>query len=156
MVGPNGTEGSWEDEATAAGYVFRALRPLSGAPIASLIARVAHATVPCGCRRPCCSGHRVNDLWKEAIDILAAAALAAKACNRGYGMRRTVLISMYGQRQSHTKMATELEVSEATVARALREMRVWLDGGGDGVEPKAWAKATDLLQKAGLLEDLSS
>lgn len=153
MVGPNGTEGSWEDEATAAGYVFRALRPLSGAPIAALIARVAHATVPCGCRRPCCSGYRVNDLWKQAIEILAAAALTAGVCHRRYDIRRDILVSLYGQRRPFVKIAAELEISEASLARYAKEMKRWLGIGGIGIEPQAWVEATELLREAGLLED---
>lgn len=152
MVGPSGTEGTWEDEATAAGYVFRALRPLRGAPIASLIARVAPATSRCDCRRPCCSGQRVNDLWKEAIDILAAAALAADVCHRRYDIRRDVLVSLYGERRPYAKMATDLEITEQAMAKHARDMRRWLGIGGDGIEPQAWGQATLLLADAGLLD----
>lgn len=67
--------GDSTDAAAQAGIIFRVLWELRGAPMATLVARAVRMSVPCECRRECCSGRRLNADWKEAIEVLTTAAL---------------------------------------------------------------------------------
>jgi len=106
----------------------------------------------------------MNNDWKEAIDVLAAAALAAGISGRSYDLRVAILHRFYGSYQSYRQIALALSgdnapVDDGTVARNGKEMKAWLgakEGGDnsetrDGIEPMAFMRATELLQSAGLL-----
>lgn len=67
--------GDATDAAGQAGLIFRALWELRGAPMAALVARAVRMSVPCQCRRECCSGRRLNFDWKESVGVLTMAAL---------------------------------------------------------------------------------
>lgn len=67
--------GDATDSAGQAGLIFRTLWELKGAPMATLVARAVRMSIPCGCRRPCCSGRKLNADWKEAVDVLTTSLL---------------------------------------------------------------------------------
>lgn len=147
----------WTETATQAGIIWRALKPLSGAPVATLVARAAPRTVPCRCRRPCCAGHRITPIWHEAIEILCAAALAAGLACKRYDERRALLIRAYGDHRKNNEIADELGIEEHTLGQHAKHLELWVGARGkEGIEPQAWSKATDLLTAAGILGEANA
>ena len=147
------SDSDWTDTAIQAGVIWRTLKPLSGAPLAALVARSVPKSVRCSCRRACCSGHRANPVWTEAIDILCAAALAARLSCRRYDERRLLIMRVYGKRRTTRDIAEELSMEEHALGRHARELELWLGTRGNkGLEPQAWAEATRLLTEARVLD----
>lgn len=152
MLDRSRPESDWTDSAIQAGVIWHALRPLSGAPLAALVARAVPRTVPCACRRPCCSGHRPNQLWTEAVDILCAAALSAGIAPQRYDVRRAVIVRVYGKRRTNRELAADLSLDEHVIGRHARDIEVWLGARGrEGLEPDAWTSAGRMLSDAGVL-----
>ena len=155
MVGPTaGDGGDWTDAAGRAGFVWQALRPLSGAPIASLVARVAPQWEPCSCRRRCCSGRARCFLWWDAINILAANALV-DGMGWSYPERYALVANCYAEERLTYKLLGErLAVNRETVSEHARRVEKWLGcapGARSGIEPVALRNAEALLASAGLL-----
>lgn len=140
-----------------AGLILRELKPLSGAPLATLVLRAVRVGIRCMCRRDCCSGRRMNPDWREARDVLAAAALAARVGGARWDLRVAVLHRVYERHQNFRRMAQLLEMDEHTVADRAKEIEVWLGVRGSideriaGIEPQALARAETILSEAGLL-----
>lgn len=152
MLDKHKSDGDWTDAAIQAGVIWRTLRPISGAPLAALVARAVPRTVPCTCRRPCCSGHRPNPVWADAIDVLCAAALAARLSCQRYDERRALVTRTFGKRRTNRDIAADLSIDEHVVGKHARELELWLGARGNkGLEPQAWAEATRLLTEAGVL-----
>ncbi len=147
------SDSDWTDTAIQAGVIWRTLKPLSGAPLASLVARSVPKSVTCSCRRECCSGHRPNPVWNDALDILCAAALSAKLSARRYDERRILIMRVYGRRRDLQEIASDLRMDRHTIGKHARELEIWLGSrGNNGLEPQAWTEATRLLVDAGVLE----
>jgi len=147
----------WTETATQAGIVWRTLKPLSGAPISTLVARMAPRTIPCRCRRACCKGERTSVLWHDAIEILCASALSAGLACRRYAERQVLLVRIYGEHRTNREIAAELGLDEHTLGRHAKDLELWIGlRGKEGVEPQAWREATDLLTGAGILGEQES
>jgi hypothetical protein len=106
----------------------------------------------------------LNGDWREAIDVLAASALAAQIGPKGYELRVAILHRFYGRYHSYRAIAQSFSVGDApiddgTIARQGKDMKAWLgvresgdSGDAEGIEPQALARATELLHDAELLE----
>ena len=155
MVGPSsGEAGDWTDAAARAGFVWQALRPLSGPPIAALVARVAPQWKPCSCRRRCCSGRARCFLWWDAVNILAAGALC-EGMGWPYAERFAMIANLYAEERLTYKLLGErLSLNRETVSERARRVEKWLGsapGARAGVEPTALRNAQTLLSDAGML-----
>lgn len=155
MVGPStGDGGDWTDAAGRAGFIWQALRPLRGAPIASLVARVAPQWEPCSCRRRCCSGRARCFLWWDAINILAAGALV-EGMAWSYPERFALVANLYGdERLTYRQLGERLSLNRETVSDHARRIEKWLGcgvGARTGIEPTALRNADALLADAGLI-----
>lgn len=156
--------GDATDAAGQAGMIFRRLWELRGASMASLVARAVPPRLKERCRHCGSEGRLLDPDWKEAVDVLAAAALAAGVGGRSYDLRVALLHRFYAGHQSYRQIAQEVSkadapVDDATTARYGKALKAWLgvrekgdsSDPTEGIEPKAHAKATELLTAAGLI-----
>ena len=149
------------DGAAQAGMIMSMLAPVGPIQIAVLIASSAPRSVPCECRRPCCSGRKLNHYWRTAVDTLAhesARALPAGS-KSSYALRSALLVKIYGGGQSFKHIADELKMDEETVSRQHRAILIWLQGAKakkysdavEGIESIAWREAESILREHGIV-----
>ncbi len=164
------TNGSRElaglDGAAQAGMILNSLEGLGKLPVATMIASCAPRTLPCSCRAPCCSGHRINRSWHAAVDLIAheahtvIAEQSERKAKASYAVRSAIMVKIYGgQRTTFVDIGTSLKVDPDTVSKYHRIVLRWLMGaaGGkhgpavDGVQPTAWRDAETLLRNVGVV-----
>lgn len=147
--------GESTDAAGQAGIILRILWELRGAPMAALVARSVRKREKC---KHCRDGHVFTADWTEAINILAASALAAGVGGARYDLRLLALHRVYSKHQNFREMANGLEMDEETVSKHSKAMEAWLGVRGSaeeraaGIESRALVRAQQLLAEAGLLE----
>lgn len=150
------------DGAGQAGLIRRELKDLGGFHEAVLTAYYTHKTLPCGCDRACCCGHKPNPEWSEAIGIITQAAqgmLAGKMTN--YRLRRGIVVNAFSRKSEKEKLmdlAKHCCVDRDTASEHNAILAEWLLGDKHGRpgEPvgeinKAIEAATKLMVKAGLI-----
>lgn len=154
LVGLNSSGLSVLDAAAQAGIILAlVVRHLGQVPTAALIASCSPQTVPCNCRRPCCSGKRVYAQWRYAIDTLTCAALEVTGPRANSRLRSALVLKIYG----HGKLidiANALEVDIDTVSKHHKRLLQWLQGsrgkggeeGVEGLESRAWVEAESVLR----------
>lgn len=156
------------DAAAQAGMIVGALQPIGRVKYAVLCAKVAPSTVPCACRRACCRGWLPNQVWNEAIGVLAYAAGKLDVCAGSHFRLRQAIIAKVCSEEPHHRhkavtlaaIAKELEVDVGMVSDRHRAIVTWLRGkkaGRDGSAPQeglvsaAWRRAEDALRDAGIV-----
>jgi hypothetical protein len=150
------------DAVAQAGMILNALEPLGRLPVATLIAASAPRTLPCYCRRPCCSGHRLHQSWGEAVHTITEEArrvLPPEARLATYALRAAIVVKIYGGHKSFREIADQVDVAVDTVSDYHRAIHRWLLGakagkwgeGLEGIEPLAWREAETVLRQVGIV-----
>lgn len=120
---------SGNDGAGQAGMIRRELMELTELELAILIARFAPRSTPCACRNPCCSGHRMNQEWSDAMRVLEQAALMQLSGHvSNYRLRRRLVEKAVGVKIELKAIAKESGVSEKTVAAHWKIIKEWTGG----------------------------
>jgi hypothetical protein len=148
------------DATAQAGMILGMVRTLGQLQLALLIAGTAQRTVPCYCKRACCSGHMANSAWREALLEISEFAYNKKVVRADSGLRIALLVKIYGGGiVTYKRIAEELKWDVDAVSRHHHAMHLWLMGkrgmtraeGTEGVDPSAWAAAETLLRDAGIV-----
>jgi len=151
------------DGAGQAGMIRREVSELGPLFEAVLIARIAPRSMPCPCRRPCCSGKAQNREWSEAISFLADAARtnALSGCTSNGMMRREYVVRYFTPKDHRVdleKLAERFSINRDTVGAHNLKVAIWLGGrrkGKDvtpGVETIAENAIEDCLRSLGVVE----
>ena len=149
------------DAAAQAGMIMNVIGSLGRLAVAILIADAAPQSMPCSCRRPCCSGHQINRQWRLAIDTIAQDAVRAlpAGSKTSYALRSSVIVKIYGGKTTFVEIAKELKVDQETVSRQHRAIHTWLRGAKAGkmtdavvgIESIAWRDAESALRNHGIV-----
>src|SRR5262249_54281608 len=98
-----------------------------------------HADVPCSCRAPCCSGHRINRSWHGAVDLISheahrvIAEQSERKSKASYAVRSAIMIKIYGgQKTSFVDIGRSLKIDPDTVSKYHRIVLRWLMGAPRG------------------------
>lgn len=149
------------DGAAQAGMIRAEVHALGRLAESILIARVAPRTTPCSCRAACCSGHRPNKEWTDAIaylsDEIRRSALAG--CTSNGLLRRAYVVRYFSpreQRISIEQIADKYDVSRNTVSAHAGKVAGWLAGSRlkdspPGMETLAMQAIDDRLRGIGLI-----
>lgn len=163
MMGGEGGSGkglSGLDGAAQAGMIRRELSTLSNLQRAALLARHAPHTLPCTCRRPCCTGQSVNFEWRDAVNTVASYACDLVPGGAGrFRLRRDLVFRLYGSGRTLASIAKRCGVTERTVSTHNGLIVPWLRGtperkdrpASPGVEQVAEHAATAVFAKAGFV-----
>ncbi len=152
------------DGAAQAGFIRAEVASLGKLAEAILISRIAPRTTPCSCRSACCSGHRPNKEWQDAISYLAdhMRNTALAGCT-AHGILRREYVTRYftpkDRRVSIDMLAEKYDVVRNTVSAHCSRVAALLGGtaakkGQDplpGLEQIATAAAEDRLRAAGMI-----
>jgi hypothetical protein len=153
------------DGAAQAGMIRAELAHLCELHASILIARVAPPTVPCECRHACCSGHKPNQEWVNAIQSLTQLALGELSGHLShYALRRGIIERYFGIKHVLADLAAQCSVNPDTASAHNAKLVRWLKGmpakGGmpavTGAESLAWLRIGDRLQEAGMVETQES
>jgi len=149
------------DGAAQAGMIRAELAHLCELHASILIARVAPPTIPCECRHACCSGHKPNTEWVDAIIILTQLAMGELSGHLShYLLRRGIIERYFGAKHSIGELADQCGVNRDTASAHNAKLVRWLKGqpgklgadGSIGQETRAWNAITDRLDEAGMIE----
>lgn len=149
------------DRAAQAGMIMNILEGQGRVQVATLIASAAPRFIQCACRRPCCSGKRLNSFWRSALDTLAQDSVYAltEGSKLNYALRAAIIVKIYGGGQTYKDIADELILNQETVSRQHRSIYSWLKGAKagrtsdaiEGVESIAWREAETALRRHGIV-----
>lgn len=140
------------DGAAQAGMIRAEVQAMGQLAEAILIARIAPRSVPCHCRSSCCSGHRPNKDWTDAISYLAeyvrTTALAGCTSNGllrreyvlRYFTRKDDRISLEALAEKHDLNRQTVSAHASKVAKTIKEL-----------ESIAQSAAEDRLMAAGMV-----
>jgi len=149
------------DGAAQAGMIRAELAHLCELHASILIARVAPPTIPCECQHACCSGHRPNPEWVNAIQSLTQLAIGELSGHLShYTLRRGIIERYFGIKHVLADLASQCAVNPDTASAHNAKLVRWLKGmpakGGTpavtGAEALAWLRIGDRLQEAGMVE----
>ena len=131
------------DAAGQAGIIRRQVYELGKVAEAILLARFAPPALPCSCKSSCCSGHRRNKEWTDAIaflaDMIRRGALAG--CVANGGMRLDYLATYFSGngKVDFSAMAVKYSSHEQTVRAHYRRVHDYFAGSkakkGDELRP---------------------
>lgn len=121
------------DGAAQAGMIRAEVKAMGKLAEAILIARVAPRMTPCSCRSSCCSGHKPNKEWTDAIAYLADYVRTAvyAGCVVNGLMRREYLVRYFTRKEDRTSlesMADKYEIARNTVSAHNAKVATWLGG----------------------------
>lgn len=121
------------DGAAQAGMIRAEVKAMGKLAEAILIARVAPRTKPCGCRSSCCSGHKPNKEWTDAVAYLADYVRTAvyAGCVVNGLMRREYLVRYFTKKDERTSLealAEKYEIARNTVSAHNAKVATWLGG----------------------------
>lgn len=152
------------DGAAQSGMIRAEVQSLGRLAEAILIARIAPRTTPCSCRSSCCSGHKPNKEWTDAIaylsDYVRTTALAGCTVN---GMLRREYVVRYfsrkDERVSLELLAEKHDIARNTVSAHNAKVATWLGGvpakkgkeGMPGMETAAMDAIEDRLRDIGMV-----
>ena len=116
-----------------AGMIRAEVQAMGKLAEAILIARVAPRTKPCSCRSSCCSGHKPNREWTDAVAYLADYARTAvyAGCVVNGLMRREYLVRYFTKKDERTSLealAEKYEIARNTVSAHNAKVATWLGG----------------------------
>ena len=143
------------DGAAQAGMIRAELKACGPVVEALLIARCAPRSTPCVCKSACCSGHRQNDEYEEAITLLCREAMShLSGMLSHYTLRRALIEQHYGKKVQIKELADLCGVAEKTVQSHKTRIKEWLAGVSrdqQGAEAKAWLSLELKLELKGLI-----
>lgn len=101
-----------------------------------IIAMYSNSTTPCSCRRPCCCGHRRNEVWDAAVNRICADIQYYIATTKTPGKRgvqehprlRYALVRRFFQPRGKValdQIAADCEVSPQTVISHKKVIETW-------------------------------
>lgn len=116
-----------------AGMIRAEVKAMGKLAEAILIARVAPRMTPCSCRSSCCSGHKPNKEWTDAVAVLADHVLTAvfAGCVVNGLMRREYLVRYFtkkDERVSLEALAEKYDIARNTVSAHNAKVATWLGG----------------------------
>ena len=138
------------DGAGQAGMIRREVADLGQLREAIITAYYAPRSLPCACRRPCCSGQTVNAEWSDAIGCITQAAVGQlSGMTSNYRLRRGIVMRAFGEKVSISELANVCGVNRDTAAAHNEKVSAWLMGRrhdrADGlIESTKWAIAARL------------
>ena len=92
-----------------------------------LAARFAPHTTPCGCRAPCCTGHRPAAAFMTGINwITDAAREQLDGHQLNYALRRGLVLRFFGERENMSELATRAGVSRDMASQHNAKLLPWL------------------------------
>lgn len=147
------------DGAGQAGFILAELKRTGPLHEACIIARVAKRNVDCSCGAPCCSKHRPNNQWHEAINYIALEVKTLVDAEREKGkrgvvdnvaMRRAIVAKFFGEHIKIKELANACEVSDVTVANHIGKINRILKKN----EGQAWEELEAAFQTSGLVGGL--
>lgn len=140
------------DGAGQAGLILAEVLQLPGHGQHALTARYAPKGYPCGCRAPCCSGHRTSKEWRAAVSVLADYVLheALVGMLSHYRMRVALVERWFGVSMSVVSLAALCGVDRDTVAAHNERIVKVLKAE----EAKAWHAIDERLRERGLIGDV--
>ena len=108
------------DGAAQAGMIRAEVQALGKLAEAIMLARLAPRTTPCSCRSSCCSGHKPNREWINAIGVLAdhVRTSALAGCTSNGLIRREYVVRYFtlkDQRVSLERLAEQHGIDRHTV-----------------------------------------
>lgn len=121
------------DGAAQAGMIRAEVQAMGKLAEAILTARVAPRAKPCSCRSSCCSGHKPNKEWTDAIAYLAdyVRTTVYAGCVVNGLMRREYLVRYFTRKEDRTSleaMAEKYEIARNTVSAHNAKVATWLGG----------------------------
>jgi hypothetical protein len=95
-----------------------------------LVAHFAPRSFPCPCRQACCSGHRPNGEWQQAISDIAVLVLseALEGCSVNYGLRHAIIRRYFGVHKSLSEAAVQAGVHRDTASAHAAKIIPYLRG----------------------------
>ena len=152
------------DGAAQAGFVLAEVKSMGRISEAVIAARIAPRSNPCECGASCCSGHKSNKTWVDAIAVLADhmrnTALAGCVCN-GI-MRREYVVRHFtkkDQRISLESLAQKYDIDRHTVSAHAAKVSAYFAGvtrsngtpTTPGIEQSAFNAIQDRLEEIGMV-----
>lgn len=121
------------DGAAQAGMIRAEVQGLGKLAEAILIARIAPRTTPCSCRSICCSGHKPNKEWTDAVSYLAdqVRTTALAGCTTNGMMRREYVVRYFtpkDQRLGLEALADKYDLDRHTVSAHASKVATWFAG----------------------------
>lgn len=151
------------DGAAQAGMIRAEVKTLGKLAESILIARIAPRMTPCSCRSSCCSGHKPNKEWTDAIAILAdhVRTTALAGCVSNGLLRREYVVRHFtrkDERISLEALAEKHEIHRDTASAHASKVALLLGGSQakkgkpavPGLEGVAMAAIEDRLREIGM------
>jgi hypothetical protein len=105
------------DGAGQAGLILSALRTLGEVAYALAAAKYLPKSIPCTCRKSCCTGWQRNPDWIGAIEKVTDSTSAALPHRRVMlGLRQAVVLRHFGEKVSFTEIAKQCRVDRDTAS----------------------------------------
>ena len=152
------------DGAAQAGMIRSEVQALGKLSEAIIIARIAPRTVPCHCRSACCSGHRPNKEWTNAISFLAdyVRTTALAGCTSNGILRREYVVRYFTRKDDRVSLealAEKHDIARNTVSAHAAKVALLLGGaqpkkdkpGVPGLESAAMDAIEDRLRDIGMV-----
>ena len=151
------------DGAGQAGMIRREIAALGQLREAIITACFAPQSLPCSCRRPCCSGQTINTEWSDAIGVITQAAVGQlSGCISNHRLRRGIVEKAFGAKVSISDLAVACGVSRDTASAHNEKLVAWLRGSKRrlsaedfGIVDMAKSAATERLLCAGFVAQIS-
>lgn len=117
------------DGAGQAGMIRGEVAVLGKLHEAIVTAYYAPHSMPCDCRKPCCSGSKINPEWSDAIGFITQAAIGqlSGACSN-YRLRRAIVSRNFGEKCSLVDIANACGVNRDTASAHNEKISLWLSG----------------------------
>lgn len=138
------------DGAGQSGLVRAEVMALPGVQQYILAARYASRSVPCDCRKPCCSGQMVGKEYREAIEWLTDYVLRAAltGCTSNHRLRRLLVLRSFGVKAGSLEdISDETGVHRNTVSDQNQRVQKHLRD----LEDKAQRAIDDRLRACGMV-----
>lgn len=160
-AGPQPSDGrglSGLDGAGQAAMTLAELGRLSPLDQALLIAGKAPQSEPCGCGVACCSGHKTNGEWLDAISVVTTAAIAGalSGCIVNRRLCAGLVQKHFGAKVSLIELAELCQVDRHTAGTHNGRIKRWLFGDGMGVFNHAINELERRLLASGVVGDKES
>lgn len=152
-----------------AGMIRAEVKAMGKLAEAILIARIAPRVTPCSCRSACCSGHRPNKEWTDAVDYLADYVRTAvyAGCVVNGLMRREYLMRYFTRKDDRVSLealAEKYDIARNTVSAHNSKVAMWLGGvparkdkpAQLGMEQAAFDAIEERLRCIGMVGELSA
>lgn len=117
------------DGAGQAGMIRGEVAVLGKLHEAIVTAYYAPHSMPCDCRKSCCSGSKVNPEWSEAISFITQAAMShLSGLMSNHRLRRAIVAKNFGEKVSLGDVAAVCGVNRDTASAHNEKISTWLSG----------------------------